>query len=153
MIFGISALLFLCGHHKIKHWVKSYFYAHNLKTSSCCILENSFWYFSTMKVHIRVQFEARQPSAVHRCSEGVELMFVGCRREQCQWQSWIQSDCKPATSSWAVQGNFWQACQATEPLILLLIQSCILELYLYLPSCVVQSSGEASPVIRVRIQH
>lgn len=132
MIFGISALLFLCSHHKIKYWVKLCFYARNLKISSCCILENSFWYLSTMKVHIRVQFEARQPSAVHRCSEGFELMLWAVAESSfpCQWQSRIQSDCKPATSSWAVQGNFWQACQPAEPLILLLIQSCILELYI-----------------------
>lgn len=64
----------------------------------------------------------------------------------------MQSDCKTATSSWAIQGNFWQACQPTEALILLLIESYVIETSV--PSFLhVEKFREASPVISVRIQH
>lgn len=154
-MLDINALLFLCGHCKINHGVKLYFNAHTLKTSSCCILKilsdiSAPWKF-TLEFSWKPGSHQLFPGAVRGSSwclcATAESSFL------CQWQmSRIQSDCKTAATSWAIQGNFWQACQPTEALILLLIESCILETPV--PSFLLfQSSGEAFPPISVRIQH
>ena len=72
---------------------------------------------------------------------GSHQLFVGAVRVS-SWCSWvvavssfvrqqqmsrIQGDCKTATLSYAIQGNFSQACRTTEALILLLIKSCMLD--------------------------
>lgn len=155
MIPDITALLFLCGHPKIKHLVKLYFYAHTLKTSSCCILENFLQYLGTMKVHIRVHFKARESSAVHRCSEGVKLVFLGCSREQLSVSVANEQDIEGLLISFILlgyPGEFLTGTSTYRGLILLLIESYVLETsvasFLHF-----QSSGEPSPVISVRIQH
>lgn len=66
----ICALLSLCGPHKIKQWIKLYFYAYTLKSFGFSILENCLQYLGIMKINIC------------RCSEGVKLMVWGCSSEQ-----------------------------------------------------------------------